>query len=97
MYRLRSRARIVNASLNWNPSYTMPRGFSVQELEQKAGRFRVVIIGRANSGKTTILKKICNTTDNPVVYNGRGERVNRTIRIHCCPTLLMLYIVDTDR
>ncbi|KAF9459650.1 hypothetical protein BDZ94DRAFT_1171259 [Collybia nuda] len=54
----------------------MPGGFSDQELSEKARRFRVLIIGRANSGKTTILKKICNTTDDPIVYDDRGKRIS---------------------
>ncbi|KAH8981387.1 hypothetical protein EDB86DRAFT_2858441 [Lactarius hatsudake] len=33
-------------------------------------RFRVLIIGRANAGKTTILKRVCETTESPVVYRG---------------------------
>ncbi|KAH8988983.1 hypothetical protein EDB86DRAFT_2808159 [Lactarius hatsudake] len=37
-------------------------------------RFRVLIIGRANAGKTTILKRVCETTESPVVYRG-GEEV----------------------
>lgn len=82
--------------LNWNPSYIMSSDISAQELGQKAGRFRVVIIGPANSGKTTILKKICNTTDDPVVYDSRGE-VNCTIRVHRHTTLLTSCILDADR
>ena len=30
--------------------------------------FRVLIIGRANAGKTSILQRICDTMDSPVVY-----------------------------
>ncbi|KAH9052237.1 hypothetical protein EDB87DRAFT_1570526 [Lactarius vividus] len=30
--------------------------------------FRVLVIGRANSGKTTILQRICETTDSPTFY-----------------------------
>ncbi|KAH9167609.1 hypothetical protein EDB89DRAFT_2245632 [Lactarius sanguifluus] len=30
--------------------------------------FRVLIIGRANAGKTSILQRICDTTDSPVIY-----------------------------
>ncbi|KAH8978113.1 hypothetical protein EDB86DRAFT_2816375 [Lactarius hatsudake] len=37
-------------------------------------RFRVLIIGRANAGKTSILKRICETTESPVIYRG-GEEV----------------------
>ncbi|KAG6905810.1 hypothetical protein DXG01_000606 [Tephrocybe rancida] len=44
-------------------------------VRQKAGRFRVLIIGRANSGKTTILKKVCNSAEEPVIYS--GNRVSK--------------------
>ncbi|KAH9168907.1 GTP-binding protein [Lactarius sanguifluus] len=40
--------------------------------------FRVLIIGRANAGKTSILQRICDTTDSPVIYRRSGwerERV----------------------
>ncbi|KAH8977803.1 hypothetical protein EDB92DRAFT_693052 [Lactarius akahatsu] len=37
-------------------------------------QFRVLIIGRANAGKTSILKRICETTESPVIYRG-GEKV----------------------
>ncbi|KAH9021789.1 hypothetical protein EDB85DRAFT_404117 [Lactarius pseudohatsudake] len=33
-------------------------------------QFRVLIIGRANSGKTSILQRICETTESPVIYRG---------------------------
>jgi hypothetical protein len=41
-------------------------------------RFRVLIIGRANAGKTSILQRVCETTESPIIYrqNGVGkERV----------------------
>jgi GTPase SAR1 family protein len=31
-------------------------------------KFRVLIIGRANAGKTSILQRICGTTEDPEVY-----------------------------
>lgn len=31
-------------------------------------RFRVLIIGRANAGKTSILQRVCDTFDSPEVY-----------------------------
>ncbi|KAH9170845.1 hypothetical protein EDB89DRAFT_1853129 [Lactarius sanguifluus] len=37
-------------------------------------RFRVLIIGRANAGKTTILQRVCDTTGSPIIYRG-NERV----------------------
>ncbi|KAF9461184.1 hypothetical protein BDZ94DRAFT_1196695 [Collybia nuda] len=48
------------------------------KLARRAGRFRILIMGRANAGKTTILKKICNTTDEPEIYNSEGEKIDRS-------------------
>jgi len=31
-------------------------------------KFRVLIIGRANAGKTSILQRVCDTTESPKVY-----------------------------
>ena len=36
-------------------------------------RFRVLIIGRANAGKTSILQRVCDTTESPVIYRSRGS------------------------
>ena len=35
--------------------------------------FRVLIIGRANAGKTSILQRVCDTTESPVIYRGNEE------------------------
>ena len=37
-------------------------------------QFRVLVLGRANAGKTTILQRVCETTESPKVYRG-GEEV----------------------
>ena len=44
-------------------------------IRGKCNRFRILIIGRANAGKTTILQKVCNTTKKPVIYNSNGKKV----------------------
>ena len=36
--------------------------------------FRVLIMGRANAGKTTILQRVCETTESPIIYREGGER-----------------------
>ena len=46
-----------------------------ENLREKFGRFRILIIGRANAGKTTILRGICNTTESPEIYDGEGNKV----------------------
>ncbi|KAF8266550.1 hypothetical protein EI94DRAFT_180650 [Lactarius quietus] len=36
--------------------------------------FRVLVVGRANAGKTSILQRVCETTESPTIYRG-GEEV----------------------
>ena len=42
-------------------------------------QFRVLVLGRANAGKTTILQRVCDTTESPTIYrqgmDGRMEEV----------------------
>ncbi|KAG1832878.1 hypothetical protein DFJ58DRAFT_822818 [Suillus subalutaceus] len=44
-------------------------------LRRKFKRFRILIIGRANAGKTTILQRVCKTRENPEIYNSHGRKV----------------------
>ena len=39
------------------------------KLRAKYTRFRILVIGRANAGKTTLLKRVCNTTEEPSIYD----------------------------
>ncbi|KIK13288.1 hypothetical protein PISMIDRAFT_646179 [Pisolithus microcarpus 441] len=36
-------------------------------------------MGRANAGKTTILQRVCNTTDKPEIFNGKGGKVDASV------------------
>ncbi|KAG6329851.1 hypothetical protein ID866_9237 [Astraeus odoratus] len=36
-------------------------------------RFRVLVMGRANAGKTTILQRVCNTMEDPEVFDENGN------------------------
>ncbi|KAF8549895.1 hypothetical protein OG21DRAFT_534794 [Imleria badia] len=47
-----------------------------QDLQEKFGRFRILIVGRANAGKTTILQRICNSTEKPEIYDGDGNKID---------------------
>ena len=47
----------------------------IQNARAKFSRFRVLVIGRANAGKTTILKRLCNTTGEPMIFSPTGEKV----------------------
>ncbi|KAI6124689.1 hypothetical protein EV401DRAFT_1162935 [Pisolithus croceorrhizus] len=42
-------------------------------------RFRILVMGRANAGKTTILQRVCNTTDQPEIFNGEGQKMDATV------------------
>ena len=44
-------------------------------------KFRVLIVGRANAGKTSILQRVCETTESPKIYrvtNGTRQEVCET-------------------
>ncbi|KXN81009.1 hypothetical protein AN958_06471 [Leucoagaricus sp. SymC.cos] len=43
------------------------------ELRAKYTHFRILVIGRANAGKTTLLKRVCNTDEDPCIYNENNE------------------------
>ncbi|KAF8119484.1 GTP-binding protein [Boletus edulis] len=47
-----------------------------EDIREKFGRFRILIVGRANAGKTTILQKICNTTESPEIFDGKGNKID---------------------
>ena len=55
--------------------FTKPRNMANQSSVSATPRrqtpkicFRVLIIGRANAGKTSILQRICDTTESPAVH-----------------------------
>lgn len=48
-----------------------------EELLAQFKRFRILVIGRANSGKTTILRAVCGTADEePEVYDEKGREAS---------------------
>ena len=46
-------------------------------VRQKYRPFRILVIGRANAGKTTLLKRVFNTTEDPGIYNELGTNLVR--------------------
>jgi len=45
------------------------------ELRAKYTHFRILVIGRANAGKTTLLKRVCNTTEDPCIYDEKNHNL----------------------
>jgi septin family protein len=50
----------------------MPR--SAQDVQKMFRRFRILVVGRANAGKTTLLQKVCNTAEKPEILDGKGNK-----------------------
>lgn len=42
-------------------------------------RFRILVVGRSNAGKTTLLQRVCNTTELPEIFNLKGKKVCHVI------------------
>ena len=45
------------------------------ELRATYTRFRILVIGRANAGKTTLLQRVCNTTEDPCIYDENDKNM----------------------
>ena len=43
-------------------------------------QFRVLIIGRANAGKTSILQRVCDTTESPTIYRREEDGEMEEVR-----------------
>ena len=45
------------------------------DLRATYTRFRILVIGRANAGKTTLLQRVCNTTEDPCIYDKNNSNL----------------------
>jgi GTPase SAR1 family protein len=54
---------------------------SAEQIRDECPQFRILIIGKANAGKTTILRKVCNAKPDakPIVYDAKGKEVPQEI------------------
>ncbi|KAJ8597787.1 hypothetical protein M405DRAFT_803117 [Rhizopogon salebrosus TDB-379] len=51
---------------------------SAQDVKAKFRRFRILVVGRANADKT-ILRKVCNVTGKPEIFDGKGNKINADV------------------
>ncbi|KAI6112890.1 GTP-binding protein [Pisolithus sp. B1] len=49
------------------------------EYMKNIKRFRILVLGRANAGKTTILQRVCNSTDKPEIFDGNGNKIEDVV------------------
>jgi len=52
-----------------------------QNVRKVTGCFHVLIIGCANVGRTTILQRVCNTMEQPKIFNQDGHEVFHVLDI----------------
>ncbi|KDQ52738.1 hypothetical protein JAAARDRAFT_702142 [Jaapia argillacea MUCL 33604] len=67
-------SRVINADDN-GPSVPRSGAIDIMALRASCPQFRILVIGKANAGKTTILHKVCNATPEtkPIVYDQNGK------------------------
>ena len=55
---------------------------SAEQIRGECPQFRILIIGKANAGKTTILRKVCNAKPDakPIVYDAEGKEVEQEVK-----------------
>ncbi|KAF8184109.1 hypothetical protein K438DRAFT_1838304 [Mycena galopus ATCC 62051] len=52
---------------------------SIIGIRSKCPHFRILVIGRANAGKTTLLKRVCNSVKEPEIYDQNGKKIKAKI------------------
>ncbi|KAJ7817963.1 hypothetical protein B0H13DRAFT_2134059 [Mycena leptocephala] len=52
---------------------------SIIGIHSKCPHFRILVIGRANVGKTTLLKQVCNSVKEPKIYDKDGKKIKAKI------------------
>ena len=68
-----------NSTIIDNRSLTPTINMSdINEIREKYRQFRILVIGRANAGKTTLLKRVCNTDEEPCIYDEENKNLVRT-------------------
>ncbi|KDQ05900.1 hypothetical protein BOTBODRAFT_280419 [Botryobasidium botryosum FD-172 SS1] len=57
----------------------------IQREVERPERFRILIIGRANAGKTTILRAVCGAEGEPDVYDKDGNKITPEVHLKEVP------------
>ena len=67
-------------------------------IRTECPQFRILIIGKANAGKTTILRKVCNAKPDakPIIYDAEGNQVKRDLADVCLANLVVLGQPNTN-
>jgi len=49
------------------------------KIHETCPQFRILIMGRANAGKTTILQRVCKTIKDPDIFTPQGEKIEMSV------------------
>ena len=77
----------------------MSRPRSTDEQSQKMpaestpDQFRILVIGRANAGKTTILRRLCDAIGEPIILGPNGEKVKHILEFTWCQILTSMSMI----
>ena len=63
------------------PADTVLDPAEVKKHFDRIGHFRILVLGRSNAGKTSLLQRVCNTTELPEIFNAKGEKVKYLVRL----------------
>ena len=73
---------------NQSKTHARPNSIAPMDAEQSSQtkprtipdlQFRVLVIGKANAGKTSILQRVCDTTESPTIYR-QGKDGRKKVR-----------------
>ena len=81
---LKSTIRTCVQHFGLSPFLQFPRTMALQQNQFQVPnvQFRVLIAGRANSGKTSILQRVCDTTESPRIYRLDPQGQRSQVRSH---------------
>ena len=67
------------------------------EIREKYRQFRILVIGCANAGKTTLLKRVCNTNEEPCIYNKKNNELVRYLSFSEASVLMFFQLVGANQ
>ena len=71
----RNNCNVPTQFLCISTTWTIMSDRNPYDLRATYTHFRILIIGRANAGKTTILQRVCNTTEDPCIYDENNKNM----------------------
>jgi len=67
------------------------------EIREKYRQFRILVIGHANAGKTTLLKRVCNTDEEPCIYDKENNKLVRYLAFSEASVLMFFQLVGANQ